>query len=174
MWCQAYAKSVERRCLTPLFSCSASFSDLAVCSWTLIVCVAMAPKKVESKAKATTGYAVAGSQPDTTSDELIAHIIAEMEKVSIHDVSKETMEGFAKMASLTVKGWNNRNKPTKEEKEEERKKKALQRSEEKKKATAEKRGRILTVQIEYEGQVYEVEVLASDTVADVRTSLSRR
>lgn len=105
----------------------------------------MSPKKIDAKAKATAGYANADSQPDadnqpdTTSDEMIAH--------------------------------NNRNKPTKEEREAENKKKALQRSEVKKKASAEKRGEVFIVKIEFQGQVYEVEVMASDTVADIRREL---
>ena len=128
----------------------------------------MAPKKIDPKAKATSGYADGEGQPDTASDELIAHLIAEMEKVSIKDVSKDKMEEFAKMASKTVKAWNNRAKPSKEEKEALRKQKALERAEEKKKATAEKRGQVFTIQIEFDGEMYEVEVMAGDTVADIR------
>ena len=114
----------------------------------------MAPKKQTIEEKQ--GYN--SEAPDTSSDELIAQLIAGMEKLDVKSMEKHQVENLLNMTKKIVKTWNDKDKMTPEERKKLNETKAKERADEKKRLTAEKREKVFTVNFIFKGTTYQIEV----------------
>ena len=124
----------------------------------------MAPKKQTIEEKQ--GYNA--EAPDTSCDELIAQLIADMEKLDVKSMDKDQVVNLLNATKKIVKTWNDKDKMTPEERKKMNEIKAKERADEKKRLTAEKREKVFTVNFIFKGSTYQIEVLATDTLPSLR------